>query len=124
MARSYDNLLLVNNPIGVAEVYSQVNSYPNPETTVTNKPAMPEQVAQGNSSPLTVWFVVLGLFIAIVVWARYGGGGTFGENFKNIRPSAFNIIFVGLVVAVALPLFKIIGSIVPNKSVKDYLHAV
>lgn len=124
MARSYNDLLLVNNPIGVAEVYSQVNSYPNPETTVTNRPAPPEQVAQASANPLTVWFVVLALFIGIIVWARYGGGGTFGDNFKNIRPSVFNIVFVGLVVAVALPLFKVIGSIIPNQSVKQYLHAV
>lgn len=124
MARNNQDLLYVNNPIGVNEVYSNVNSYPSPETTVSNAPAPPEQAVITNANPLTVWFVVLALFIAIIVWARYGGGGEFGENFRNIRPSVFNIVFVGLVVAVALPLFKVIGAFVPNKSVKAYLQSV
>lgn len=124
MGRPMQNLLLVNNPISYGEVYSNVNSTPSPETTVTNKPAPPEQVAATNSSPITFWLVAIALFVGVIAWARYGGGGTLGDNFKNIRPSVFNIVFIGLVVAVALPVFKIIAAKVPNASFRDYLLAI
>ncbi len=125
MARSNGNLLLVNNPISFGEVYSNVNSQPSPETTVTNKPAMPEQAANSSSSPLTFWLVAIALFATIIVWARYGGNSEgFGDKFKNIRPSIFNIFFIGLVVAVALPLFKIIAAKVPSQSLRDYLVSI
>jgi len=124
MARPMQNLLLVNNPISYGEVYSNVNSTPSPETTVTNKPAPPEQVVAANSSPVTFWLVTIALFAGVIMWARYGGGGSVGDNFKNIKPSVFNIVFIGLVVAVALPVFKIIAAKVPNASFRDYLLAI
>jgi len=125
MARPMNNLLLVNNPISYGEVYSNVSSTPSPETTVTNKPAPPEQTMSGKSSPLTFWLIALALFVAIILWARYGTPGDgFGDGFKQIKPSAFNILFVGLVVAVALPVFKIIAANVPNQSFRDYLVAI
>jgi len=125
MARPFNNLLLVNNPISYGEVYSNVTTTPSPETTVTNKPAPPEQIANGNSSPITFWLVAVALFTTVILWARYGGNSEgFGDKFKNIRPSVFNILFIGLVVAVALPVFKIIAAKVPNQSLRDYLVAI
>lgn len=118
-------LLLVNNPIGYNEVYSSVNSFPSQLETVTNTPAEPEQVASANTNPLMFWLIAIGLFIAVIVAARYSTPGEgFGDEFRNIKPSIFNVLFITLVIAVGLPLFKIAAAKIPNESLKNYLLAV
>lgn len=122
MARSNANLLYVNNPIGVSEVYSNVNSPTSSPAEVKNAAPVPPMEEKDKGSPVAIWLVMIGLFIVIILWARHSGGGNFGENFKNIRPSFFNILFVGAVVAVALPLFKLVGGVIPNASIRNYLQ--
>lgn len=126
MANRGSNLLLVNNPIGYSEVYSNVSSYPSQMETVTNTPAEPAQVDDKmQSSPVSVWMIAIGLFVLVILLARYATPGEgFGEQFRNIKPSVFNIFFIVLVVAVGLPLFKIAAAKIPNQSVKSYLLAV
>lgn len=130
MARPMSNMLsplqLVNNPIGVNEVYSNVNVSPSPAQVVTNAPPNPADAApKTNSNPLTFWFIVVGLFVAILLAARYTNTpDEFTGSFKNIRPSVYNVVFIVLAVAVALPVFKILAAKVPNASVRDYLLAV
>lgn len=125
--RSAGSLLLVNNPIGYGEVYSNVNSYPTETETVTNTPAEPAQVGVENtrSNPLMFWLIAIGLFALVIVVARYSTPGEgFGEQFKNIRPSVFNIIFIALVAMVGLPLLKLGAAKVPNEGLRNYLLSV
>ncbi len=123
----YNPLSLVNNTIAYDDVYSDVNSRPSPSTPVMNTPALPEQVVDTapQSSPLTFWFVALGLFIGLIVLARYASqGDEFGSNFKQIKPSAYNLIFLALAVGLVLPLLKIVAAKIPNASLRNYLLSI
>lgn len=127
MPFAYNPLALVNNQISYDDVYSDVNSSPSPRTPVMNTPALPEQVVDkpAQSSPLTFWFVVLGLFVGLIVLARYASqGDEFGSNFKQIKPSAYNLIFLALAVGLVLPLLKIVAAKIPNASLRNYLLSI
>ena len=92
-----------------------------------NTPALPEQVVDkpAQSSPLTFWFVALGLFVGLIVLARYASqGDEFGSNFKQIKPSAYNLIFLALAVGLVLPLLKIVAAKIPNASLRNYLLSI
>lgn len=127
MPFAYNPLALVNNQISYDDVYSDVNSPPSPQTPVMNAPALPEQVVDkpAQSSPLTFWFVALGLFVGLILLARYASqGDEFGSNFKQIKPSAYNLIFLALAVGLVLPLLKIVGAKIPNASLRNYLLSI
>jgi hypothetical protein len=132
MARSTSNmlspLLLVNNPIGYNEVYSNVNANPSPTQSVTNAPPNPAAASvamSSNSSPVTFWLIVIGLFVALILGARYANTpDEFSGSFKNIRPSVYNIVFIILAIAVGLPAFKLAAAKIPNVSLRDYLLSV
>ena len=118
----------VNNSIGYNEVYSNVNANPSPAQTVTNAPPNPaaaNAAVASNSSPVTFWLIVIGLFVALILGARYmNTPDEFTGSFKNIRPSVYNVVFIILAIAVGLPAFKLIAAKVPNASVRDYLLSV
>ena len=127
MPFAYNPLALVNNQITYDDVYSDVNSSPSSQTPVMNTPALPEQVVDkpAQSSPLTFWFVALGLFVGLILLARYASqGDEFGSNFKQIKPSAYNLIFLALAVGLVLPLLKIVGAKIPNASLRNYLLSI
>lgn len=127
MPFAYNPLALVNNQISYDDVYSDVNSSPSSQTPVMNTPALPEQVVDkpAQSSPLTFWFVALGLFVGLILLARYASqGDEFGSNFKQIKPSAYNLIFLALAVGLVLPLLKIVGAKIPNASLRNYLLSI
>lgn len=127
MPFAYNPLALVNNQISYDDVYSDVNSSPSSQTPVMNAPALPEQVVDkpAQSSPLTFWFVVLGLFVGLILLARYASqGDEFGSNFKQIKPSAYNLIFLALAVGLVLPLLKIVAAKIPNASLRNYLLSI
>ncbi len=127
MPFAYNPLALVNNQISYDDVYSDVNSPPSPQTPVMNAPALPEQVVDkpAQSSPLTFWFVALGLFVGLILLARYASqGDEFGSNFKQIKPSAYNLIFLALAVGLVLPLIKIVAAKIPNASLRNYLLSI
>lgn len=127
MPFAYNPLALVNNQISYDDVYSDVNSRPSPSTPVMNTPALPEQIVDkpAQSSPLTFWFVALGLFVGLILLARYASqGDEFGSNFKQIKPSAYNLIFLALAVGLVLPLLKIVGAKIPNASLRNYLLSI
>jgi len=127
MPFAYNPLALVNNQISYDDVYSDVNSLPSQQTPVMNTPALPEQVVDkpAQSSPLTFWFVALGLFVGLILLARYAWqGDEFGSNFKQIKPSAYNLIFLALAVGLVLPLLKIVAAKIPNASLRNYLLSI
>lgn len=123
--RTSGNLLLVNNPIGISEVYTDVMTQPNPNTTVTNKPAMPDEATSSDSKPLNIWLIALGLFVVLMLAARYATPGEgVPESFRNLRPSIYNVLFIGLAVAVIIPIYKVASHYIPNASVRDYFQTI
>lgn len=112
----------VNNPITVGDVAGPMTEVPT--TAAANTAAATMQPMTGGQ-PLNWWLGAIVLFIALIVGARYlTPGDSFGADFKQIKPSVYNILVITLAVAIGLPLLKIIGAKMPMEGLRNYLLSI
>lgn len=89
-----------------------------PEATATSGKTIAGQ-------PLNWWFICILLFAALIFGARQlNGADSFGSNFKQIKPSVYNIAIITLAVVIGLPLLKIVATKLPFNGLKTFILAV
>ena len=118
------NYYPVNNPITIGDVAGSVAGG---QTTATQATVGGEeaQMMTDAGNPLNWWLGVVVLFIALIMGARYlTPGESFGSEFKQIKPSVYNILIITLAVAIGLPLLKIVAAKVPMPGLRNYILSI
>jgi len=112
----------VNNPINIGDVNGPIAG------ATTAAEAVPTNEAQqmmDGGKPLNWWLGAIVLFVALILGARYlTPGESFGADFKQIKPSVYNILIITLAVAIGLPLLKIVTAKVPMPGLRNYILSI
>lgn len=126
----------VNNSIFVGDVVGPYGgmtnaSYVTDQEDDTNGVIMDSPEATASSGkmiagqPLNWWVICILLFAALIFGARQlNGGDSFGNNFKQIKPSVYNIVLITLAVVIGLPLLKIVAAKLPFAGLRTFILAV
>ena len=131
---AYNGLYPVNNDIyagdvypsmGIAQTAGDVATGSGDATTPTPTTNAVASEVSSSAKPLNWWIAMAVLFALLIISARYlHAGDNFESNFKQIRPSVYNIALITLVVIIGLPASKVLATYIPSQSLKSFILAV